>query len=716
MVHRACVALLAVLWAASCPSQDSKPDPTLAGLLVALARGTDADALGALGYLEDARSADVASWRALLARPDDPGFRARVIRGLGRVGEPALAPLLAEVLGQAEGPWTPECRRAAALAVGLFGDPALLPPLASRAGSRDVVFACALMNKIPPDALAGILAGLPAAADAVPVAEPGESTFTDPVEAALRWGATVDGAPFAELARAVLVAGDATPARRRAAADFFARSKARAPADARPALLALLSAGDPEVAGLAARALAKSEGAGDAEAGAIQVAFVGASAAVARVDEARALAALANARATEVLAEALVLAQREPAVLRTVLEALKAAAPKMPEKTRAIVAATAAGIVSPEDDARPAPADVRAAAVSLLAVVDPARFRERLPSFRLAAEWPVRAAAAAALADAGDDAAVARALADPDRRVRIATLEALARKPAEPPAGGPSALLEPLFTRLSASPNHWHAPKTADPVEISTLASAVAARDRDRAPLFVEAFRLGAVALPDHEVEPLQAVLDLAASLKSEPGNLLLRRYLSSPEISLRKRAKALLSRNGVAAEEDPPRDERTARTLLDASLRRARRVFENPLASAVIETNRGNVTISLFPSDAPGTVENFLALAKSGFYDGIAWHRVVPAFVAQAGCPRGDGWGGPGWTIRCEVSDRTYRRGSVGMALAGKDTGGSQFFICHRAVPHLDGRYTLFGQVTSGMDVVDRLGQDDWIVRVREP
>jgi cyclophilin family peptidyl-prolyl cis-trans isomerase len=92
-----------------------------------------------------------------------------------------------------------------------------------------------------------------------------------------------------------------------------------------------------------------------------------------------------------------------------------------------------------------------------------------------------------------------------------------------------------------------------------------------------------------------------------------------------------------------------------------------------------------------------------------------VPAFVAQAGCPRGDGWGGPGYTIRCEINDLTYRRGSVGMALAGKDTGGSQFFICHRALPHLDGRYTLFGQVTAGMDVVDKLGQDDYIVRVRE-
>jgi cyclophilin family peptidyl-prolyl cis-trans isomerase len=208
-------------------------------------------------------------------------------------------------------------------------------------------------------------------------------------------------------------------------------------------------------------------------------------------------------------------------------------------------------------------------------------------------------------------------------------------------------------------------------------------------------------------------VLDLAGSLKTDDGNAVLRRYLASHEISLRKRAEDLLSKNGVTAQEAQPVAVGGAPEL-EWCVARAGQACDDPKPEAVIETNRGPITVRLFADDAPATVENFLGLATGGFYDGILWHRVVPAFVAQAGCPRGDGWGGPGYTIRCEINHRTYRRGSIGMALAGKDTGGSQFFICHRALPHLDGRYTLFGEVTDGMDVVDRLTQDDWIIRVR--
>ncbi len=122
------------------------------------------------------------------------------------------------------------------------------------------------------------------------------------------------------------------------------------------------------------------------------------------------------------------------------------------------------------------------------------------------------------------------------------------------------------------------------------------------------------------------------------------------------------------------------------------------------LATDQGDVTIELLGERAPRTAANFWRLCAKGYFSGRAFHRVVPNFVVQDGCNRGDGWGGPGFAIRCEYNDLTYERGTVGMALSGKDTGGSQFFICHAPQPHLDGRYTIFGRVTKGMEVADQL------------
>jgi len=134
----------------------------------------------------------------------------------------------------------------------------------------------------------------------------------------------------------------------------------------------------------------------------------------------------------------------------------------------------------------------------------------------------------------------------------------------------------------------------------------------------------------------------------------------------------------------------------------------------AVITTTKGELTLELFSEDAPLTVENFIALAERGFFDDLTFHRVVPNFVVQGGDPRGDGDGGPGYQIRCEINERPYLRGSVGMALSGKDTGGSQWFICHLPQPHLDGGYTCFGQVVEGWETLDRLVRQDRILRIR--
>ena len=133
----------------------------------------------------------------------------------------------------------------------------------------------------------------------------------------------------------------------------------------------------------------------------------------------------------------------------------------------------------------------------------------------------------------------------------------------------------------------------------------------------------------------------------------------------------------------------------------------------ARVETDRGAMELILFASDAPMTVNNLATLAARGYFDGQRFHRVVPNFVVQAGDPRGDGNGGPGYAIRDEMNQHRYLRGTMGMALSGPNTGGSQFFITHAPQPHLDGGYTVFGQLLSGGDVLDRIVQGDRIVRI---
>jgi len=138
---------------------------------------------------------------------------------------------------------------------------------------------------------------------------------------------------------------------------------------------------------------------------------------------------------------------------------------------------------------------------------------------------------------------------------------------------------------------------------------------------------------------------------------------------------------------------------------------INNPIA--VIHTKKGDIHIELFAADAPMTVDNFIRLARGGFYNGLAFIRVVPNFVIQGGDPRGDQNGGPGYQIRCEINEVSFERAAVGMALSGKDTGGSQWFVTHSPQPHLDGGYTVFGRVIRGMDVVDNIARGDVIRRV---
>ena len=136
-------------------------------------------------------------------------------------------------------------------------------------------------------------------------------------------------------------------------------------------------------------------------------------------------------------------------------------------------------------------------------------------------------------------------------------------------------------------------------------------------------------------------------------------------------------------------------------------------MTRAIMETEKGIINLELFDSDAPNTVKNFVELSEKGFYNDLNFHRVIPDFMIQGGCPEGTGTGGPGYKIKCEINSNKHLEGTLSMAHAGKDTGGSQFFICHSPQPHLDGVHTTFGK-TEDMDIVNAIRKGDKIISVK--
>jgi len=140
-------------------------------------------------------------------------------------------------------------------------------------------------------------------------------------------------------------------------------------------------------------------------------------------------------------------------------------------------------------------------------------------------------------------------------------------------------------------------------------------------------------------------------------------------------------------------------------------------MKTAEIQTSKGNMKVEFYHDDSPDTVANFIKLAESGFYDGLTFHRVIPNFVIQGGCPIGNGAGGPGYSIKCELNggNQYHDRGVLSMAHAGRDTGGSQFFICHgrQNTKHLDRQHTCFGKVVEGLEVIDAIRAGDKIERI---
>jgi cyclophilin family peptidyl-prolyl cis-trans isomerase len=213
-------------------------------------------------------------------------------------------------------------------------------------------------------------------------------------------------------------------------------------------------------------------------------------------------------------------------------------------------------------------------------------------------------------------------------------------------------------------------------------------------------------------VEAQQAILQAAEALRLRGLIPAARQRLDSEPYALRQAAA-----HALAVLEGRIVQVRKSKVEI---LKNRTQVLENRMAPAKNETTlrlrttRGLIRARLWGDDAPRTVENLVTLVRRRFYDGLTFHRVVPDYVSQGGDPRGDGFGGPGYLIPCEIGMRRYQTGVIGMALAGRDTGGSQFFFTHAPQPHLDGRYTAFGEVIEGFDVVTQLIEGDVILEAR--
>ncbi len=222
------------------------------------------------------------------------------------------------------------------------------------------------------------------------------------------------------------------------------------------------------------------------------------------------------------------------------------------------------------------------------------------------------------------------------------------------------------------------------------------------------------------------AILSALVKLDKSGAADSLKLALNAPDFLVRRRAAQLIKQNKLQAD-FPKLDEKTGTLKFYKSKTRTKlgqilntnadyvRAVSRKSAQAIITTEKGTFAIEFFPEDAPLTVDNFIKLAESNYFNNVTIHRVVPNFVMQDGDPRGDGNGGPGWQIRDEINEIPYERGTVGMALSGKDTGGSQWFVTHSPQPHLDGGYTVFGRVNAeGMKIVDNLVRGDKILSVK--
>jgi cyclophilin family peptidyl-prolyl cis-trans isomerase len=343
---------------------------------------------------------------------------------------------------------------------------------------------------------------------------------------------------------------------------------------------------------------------------------------------------------------------------------------------------------------------MRAAALRSLAAFDAGDFVAVLSGLDPDEDWAVRASLASLLGTLPPEVGLRRLgamLNDADQRVIPSVLAALVKIKAPTATAALSARLtaDDVVVRAAAATGLGDLLVANGP---TALAEAYSFGQRDR------------------NYTARAAALAAVAKFGAEAATPVLKSALADKDWAVRVRAAMLLKQLDPAAAVDADAQIRPAPTTLTSDVYLAPAVVDPSVSTHVyLDTDRGTIQIELAVLDAPLTSENFVRLARQGYFDGLLVHRVVPDFVVQDGDPRGDGEGAPGYSIRDELNERPYLRGTVGMALdPWPDTGGSQYFITHSPQPHLDAKYTVFGRVVAGMEVVDQIQQGDTIRRVR--
>ncbi|MCM3880177.1 MAG: HEAT repeat domain-containing protein, partial [Vicinamibacterales bacterium] len=613
-----------------------------------------------------------------LLSDDEARIRRRAALAIGRVGLVDGVPQLVRLL-QTDG--DPEVRQMSAFALGLVGDKAAVEPLKQALTDSSPVVAgraaeaLGLIGDAGSAAAVGQLVGASVAAAAA-VSPDDDGPMLNPSADAFRLGvyALARLKAYEPLATAVLGPGGESRVRWWPVA--FALSRIEDPR-ALPALLWLARSEGVYARAFAAKGLGalKDPSAVPVLLPMVDVAQPGSGPAI---EAMRALGRIGDARATPQLLAVLGARTTPPAARAEALLALGGLPPD-PD--------TQEYFVDFLSDASPF---VRAAALQALAKADDDSFMTVLSGLDPDSHWSVRAQLATVLATKDSVRALPRLmrmLSDPDQRVVAEVLGALTK------------LKAPDITRILVEKLQ---------AEDVALRSAAATHLGELKPegavdALLAAYKRGEV---DLLYDVRAAVIEALSNYGPAVGVPALRNALTDKDWAVRVRAAELLKKLDPSIDAIQAIRPAPAGRSIDYE---AASLVNPPFSSRVyIETEKGTIEIELDVLNAPLTCESFVALARKGYFNGLTLHRVVPDFVVQGGDPHGDGSGGPGYTIRDELNQKTYARGTVGMALAWEDTGGSQFFITHSPQPHLDAKYTVFGRVVSGMEVVDKLTQWD--------
>ena len=651
------------------------------------------DQIAALLAVEDARGFDLATLTDG-ARAAEPAVRRRAARTLGRLAAPDGLPLLLELLADPDS----AVQSDAIFALGLLRDTAAVQPLRQQLGTaRGGPTPEVALEAITALAKIGGLAGASVLEELLrqsTVAVLGSDPPGSAVRAALEAWRLGTEAPVTTL---IQLAGTGNVLVRRAA--LYSLARLRAPA-AGSVFLTGTDDADPLARNYAVRALtasfADSAGLGREAVARVVSRLVADEDRGVRIQALRALATFADSTYAGAAADRAV-----DSDINVRVEALSTLGRLGGSDARRLLAEAAT-------------ADAPNFGIGRQGLLGLVRVDRSVGIRRAAAwitnpDWRMRAVGAEALGILGGDTALTwleDLLEDQDGRVSAAALDALARADtlaaaewARPLLGRPDPVVRTLAANQIA-----RAPVLAD---LELLEQAYQRAQNDPMPD-------AAIAA----IEALGALADLGSSQTFAVEDRFLARVPSCDDYLVRAAAERSLP--AAARRWGPAYPLETGRTLEDYReiVRRlvlpAEREGRNP--TLVVESERGDFTISLFAEEAPLTVNALLELVDRGYFTGTRFHRVVPDFVIQDGDPRGDGWGGPGFAVRDEVSPRRYGVGTVGMALSGPNTGGSQFFVTVSPQPHLDGIYTVVGAVGDGLDIATRITQGDRIRTIRRP